>query len=132
MRGRRRTPGLGAIGVLVALTGCSGPEGGTGVVEGGPVAYVTPSHDAGDSAALVGTLTVDETCLVIVDEFDARWLPVFQRPRTTWDGTTLTYNGRPYRDGSTIRLAGGGTDDTSSADYAPESCEFDHVFHVGP
>lgn len=55
---------------------------------------------------------------------------MFQRPRTTWDGTTLTSNGTAYTDGSHIRLSGGGGD--GSADYAPIECEFDYAFYVGP
>lgn len=133
----RRARGAAGTTVLVAavvgaLVGCAGPQGGTGVVEGGPVAYVTPRSDAGDGALLEGTVTVTDDCLLIVDELGQTWLPVFQRPRTTWDGTTLTYNGRDYTDGSRIRLGGGGSDTAASADYAPQGCDFDHAFSVGP
>jgi hypothetical protein len=121
-----------AAAALLGLSGCAGPEAGTGVVEGGPVAYVTPRFDSGDGALLEGTVTVTDDCLLIVDEWGQTWLPVFQRPRTTWDGTTLTYNGRGYTDGSRIRLGGGGSADTVSADYAPQECEFDSAFYVGP
>lgn len=118
---------------MAVLTGCVAPEaGGTGVTEGGPVAYVTPRSDMGDGALLEGTVTVTDGCLLIVDDLDQTWLPIFQRPRTTWDGTTVTYNGTPYRDGSHIRLGGGGVDDAGSADYAPDGCEFDYAFYVGP
>ena len=123
---------LCAAVMLVPVAACSGPDGGAELVEGGPIAYVTPSSDAGDSALLEGTVTVNDTCVLIVDELGQTWLPVFQRPRTTWDGTTLTYNGEPYTDGSRIRLGGGGRDSTGSADYAPEECEFDYAFYVGP
>jgi len=121
-----------AAAALLGLSGCGGSEAGTGVVEGGPVAYVTPSFDSGDGALLDGTVTVTDNCLLIVDELGQTWLPVFQRPRTTWDGTTLTYNGRSYTDGSRIRLGGGGSEDTVSADYAPRECDFDYAFYVGP
>ena len=123
---------LCALVMVVPLSACSTHGGGTGVVEGGPIAYVTPSSDAGDGALLEGTVTVTDTCVLIADDLGQTWLPVFQRPRTTWDGTTLTYNGKPYTDGSHIPLGGGGSDDTASADYAPVGCEFDHAFHVGP
>ncbi|WP_250445648.1 hypothetical protein [Actinotalea sp. C106] len=123
---------LSAAVMLVPLAACSGPDGGAGLVEGGPIAYVTPSSDAGDGALLEGAVSVNETCVLIVDEFGQTWLPVFQRPRTTWDGTTLTYNGERYTDGSHIRLGGGGSAGTGSADYAPEGCEFDYAFYVGP
>jgi len=77
-----------------------------------------------------GTVTVAD-CLLIVDELGQTWLPVFQQPRTTWDGTTLTYNGRSHTDGSRIRLGGGGSENTVSAEYAPQWCEFDYAFYVG-
>lgn len=118
--------------LVLALAACSGPEGGTGIVEGGPVAYVTPSTDGGDDALLEGTLQVSDSCVVIVDASGQALLPVFQRPRTTWDGTTLTYNGKPYTDGSTISLGGGYNDEPLAADYAPEGCDVDGVFYVAP
>lgn len=118
--------------VVLALGGCAAQAGGTGVVEGGPVAYVTPRSDGGDAALLEGTVSVTDVCLTVVDELGQRWLPVFQRPRTTWDGTTLTYGGTGYTDGSRIRLGGGGSGSTDSADYAPDGCEFDLAFYVAP
>ncbi|WP_182113426.1 MULTISPECIES: hypothetical protein [unclassified Actinotalea] len=121
-----RHPGLGQAAVLSAgtvlallLSACSTPAGGTGTAEGGPVAYVTPSSDGGDSALLEGTVQVSDSCVVIADEFGQTWLPIFQRPRTTWDGTTLTYNRRPYTDGSSISLGGGFNEEPLDADYAP-------------
>ncbi|NKY39907.1 hypothetical protein [Cellulomonas septica] len=120
-----------AAAVVLAVSGCAGQEGGTGVVEGGPVAYVTPSSDGGDAALLEGTVSVTDVCLTVVDELGQRWLPVFQRPRTTWDGTTLTYDGTSYTDGGHIRL-GGGSGSTDSADYVPDGCEFDLAFSVAP
>lgn len=128
----------GAVGLTVgtvlvlALAACSGPEGGTGIVEGGPVAYVAASSDGGDAALLEGTLKVSDSCVVIVDEFGQTLLPIFQRPRTTWDGTTLTYNGKPYTDGSSISLGGGYNDEPLDADYVPEACDADGVFYVAP
>ncbi|GCD19425.1 hypothetical protein ACFO3K_00460 [Cellulomonas algicola] len=127
----RRRPALAAA-ALLALGGCAGQEGGSGVVEGGPVAYVTPSSDGGDAALLEGTVSVTDVCLTVVDELGQRWLPVFQRPRTTWDGTTLTYDGTSYTDGGHIRLGGGGSGSTDSTDYAPDGCEFDLAFYVAP
>lgn len=81
--------------------------------------------------SLEGKLRVSETCLTVVDEVDQRWLPIFQQPRTTWDGTTLTYNGNSYTDGSTISLRGGGVD-VEVADYAPATCDYDLAFVVAP
>lgn len=123
-----------SAGVVIALllSACSTPAGGTGIVEGGPVAYVTPSNDGGDSALLEGTVQMSDSCVVIVDELGQTWLPTFQRPRTTWDGTTLTYNGRPYTDGSSISLGGGYNNQPLDADYAPQGCDVDGVFYVGP
>ena len=120
-----------SAGVVIALllSACSTPEGGTGIVEGGPVAYVTPSNDG---ALLEGTLRVSDSCVVIVDDRGQTWLPIFQRPRTTWDGTTLTYNGAPYTDGSSISLGGGYNDQPLDADYAPQGCDVDGVFYVAP
>ena len=118
--------------LALALAGCSGTDGGTGVVEGGPVAYVAASGDGGDDALLEGTLHVSDTCVVIVAEFGQTLLPIFQRPRTAWDGTTLTYNGKPYTDGSSISLGGGYYDEPRDADYAPQGCDVDGVFYVAP
>lgn len=123
---------LSAGAVIALLSACSAPAGGTGIVEGGPVAYVTPRSDGGDDALLEGTVQVSDSCVVIVDELGQTWQPIFQRPRTTWDGTTLTYNGRPYTDGSSISLGGGYNDEPKEADYAPEVCDVDGVFYVGP
>lgn len=132
-------PRLGAgVGLTVgtvlalALAACSGPEGGTGIVEGGPVAYVAASSDGGDDALLEGTLKVSDSCVVIVDEFGQTLLPIFQRPRTERDGTTLTYNGKPYTDGSSISLGEGYYDEPRDADYAPQECDIDGVFYVAP
>lgn len=118
--------------LALALAACSGPEGGTGIVEGGPVAYVAASSDGGDDALLEGTLKVSDSCVVIVDEFGQTLLPIFQRPGTAWDGTTLTYNGKPYTDGSSISLGGGYYDEPRDADYAPQGCDIDGVFYVAP
>ena len=118
--------------IALLLSACSTPEGGTGIVEGGPVAYVTPSNDGGDSALLEGTLRVSDASVVIVDDLGQTWLPIFQRPRTTWDGTTLTYNGAPHTDGGSISLGGGFNDEPLEADYAPQGCDVDGVFYVGP
>jgi hypothetical protein len=120
------------VGIALLLSACSTPAGGTGIVEGGPVAYVTPSNDGGDGALLEGTVQMSDSCVVIVDELGQTWLPIFQRPRTTWDGTTLTYNGRPYTDGGSISLGGGYNDQPLEADYAPQGCDVDGVFYVGP
>ena len=117
---------------MLVLAACSGPEGGTGIVEGGPVAYGAASSDGGNDALLEGTLKVSDSCVVIVDELGQTLLPIFQRPRTTWDGTTLTYNGKPYTDGSSIRLGGGYYDEPRDADYAPQGCDVDEVFYVAP
>lgn len=121
----------GAV-IALLLSACSTPAGGTGIVEGGPVAYVTPRSDGGDDALLEGTLKVSDSCLVIVDATGRTLLPIFQRPRTTWDGTALTYNGRPYTDGSSISLGGGYNDEPLDVDYAPEGCDVDGVFYVAP
>lgn len=118
--------------IALLLSACSTPAGGTGIVEGGPVAYVTQSSDGGDDALLDGTVQVSDSCLVIVDGLGQTWLPIFQRPRTTWDGATLTYNGGPYTNGSGIRLGGGFHDEPTEADYAPEGCDVDGVFYVAP
>ena len=53
-------------------------------------------------------------------------------PRTSWDGTTLTYNGMPYTDGSSISLGGGHNDEPLDADCVPEGCDVDGVFYVAP
>ena len=118
---------------LAMVAGCSSgaPESGTGVVEGGPVAYVDELSDSGMEASLRGALDFSRSCVTIVDEHDQRWLPIFQRPRTTWDGTTLTYNGKAYTDGSRISLGGGGVD-ASQADYVPAACDGALAFIVGP
>lgn len=128
------TPGPSLVASAVAATllaGCSAAQGGTGVVEGGPVAYVEERSDEGMDALLEGTVEVSDSCVLVRDEFDQTWLPVFQRPRTTWDGTTLTYGGNRYTDGSRIRLGGGGID-AQSADYVPGECTFDEAFLVSP
>ena len=129
--GRAAAASAGAV-IALLLSACSTPTGGTGIVEGGPVAYLTPSSDGGDSALLEGTLKVSDSCVVIVDPTGRTLLPIFQRPRTTWDGTTLTYNGRPYTDGSSISLGGGYNDEPVDADYVPEECDVDGVFYVAP
>lgn len=118
---------------LAVLAACSSSpsEGGSGIVEGGPVAYNAELSEGGNDGRLEGNLWVSETCLIVVDELDQRWLPIFQRPRTTWDGNTLTYNGKSYADGSTISLRGGGVD-VEMADYAPYPCDFDLAFVVAP
>lgn len=95
------------------------------------MAYVEDWSDEGMDALLEGTLEVSGSCVLVLDAFDQTWLPVFQRPRTTWDGTTLTYQGRDYTDGSTIRLGGGGID-AQSADHVPGGCTFDEAFLVSP
>lgn len=118
--------------LALALAACSESEGGTGIVEGGPVAYVAASSDGGDDALLEGSLKVSDSCVVIVDEFGQTLLPIFQRPRTAWDGTTLTYNGKPYTEGSSISLGGGYYDEPRDADYAPQECDIDGVFYVAP
>lgn len=114
------------------VSACSSPEGGAGLEDGGPVADVTPSFDAGDGAMLEGTVNVGHGCLLIVDDLGQTWLPAFQRPRTTCYGKILTCNGTAYTDGSRIRLGGGGSDGTGNADYAPTEGEIDYAFYVGP
>jgi hypothetical protein len=118
--------------VSLALSACSASGAGDRPVEGGPVAFVTASSDGGDAALLEGTLRVSDSCVVIEDERGRTWLPIFQSPRTTWDGATLTYNGAPYTDGGTISLGGGYDDEPLDADYAPGGCDVDGVFYVAP
>ncbi|MDC7120406.1 hypothetical protein OMK64_02530 [Cellulomonas fimi] len=95
------------------------------------MAYRSESSEGGNDGSLQGTVHVSDGCLAIVDELDQRWLPIFQAPRTTWDGTTLTYGGNSYTDGSRITLRGGGVD-VDVADYAPQACDFDMAFGVAP
>lgn len=95
------------------------------------MAYVEERSEEGMDALLEGTVVVSDSCITVRDELDQAWLPIFQRPRTTWDGTTLTYDGKRYSDGGDIRLGGGGVD-AQSADYAPSDCDYDEAFLVSP
>lgn len=74
---------------------------------------------------------MSDVCLVVVDPDGQRWLPIFQAPRTTWDGTTLRYDGNAYTDGGQIQLRGGGGA-VDAADYAPDGCDHDLAFIVAP
>lgn len=131
--GTRRAVVVLAAGVLWPVTACTAlPPGGTGVTEGGPVAFVAERADEGMDALLTGSVDVSDACLTIVDELGQRWLPVFQRPRTTWDGEGLTYGGERYTDGSRISLGGGGLADLADVDHVPEGCAFDEAFLVAP
>jgi hypothetical protein len=113
------------------LTGCSAPSDGTRIVEGGPVAYVEQLSEDGMDALLTGTVELSDTCLTIRDDSGYRWLPIFQQPRATWDGTTLTYDGEQYADADRISL-GGGTVDPAAADYVPDACDVNGAWLVSP
>lgn len=116
--------------VAIMMAACSSPPAGSGLDEGGPVAFVPDHTEGGDDALLTGEMEVTSTCLIIHDDVGQTWLPVFQRPRTTWDGDTLTYSGRSYQSGSRISLGGGGIENTGDA-YIPSDCEYDLAFMVG-
>ena len=116
-----------AVFAAGSLAGCSASVG-AGLDKGGPVAYVEDVSGSGMDALLDGTLEVRDTCIVVLREGHST-LPVFEKPRTAWDGTTLSYEGRSFVDGAPIRL-GGGEVDPSVADYLPAECDYEAVFLV--
>ena len=99
----------------------------------GVVAYVSQTSDGGDDAALEGVLELRDSCIVVDDQSQHRTvLPVFQQARVSWDGSSLTQDGKMFSPGESIDLRGGYSQAPSEADFVPTNCSFDGAFYVGP
>jgi hypothetical protein len=75
-------------------------------VTNGLLTYESNGSGAGMSAFVGGILSVEGGCLGLGEKPYA-----FPSNMTTWDGTTLTFAGKAYQIGDTIRLGGGFLED---------------------
>ncbi|KZE94616.1 hypothetical protein AVP42_00900 [Agromyces sp. NDB4Y10] len=68
-----------------------------------------PSSGGGMDALAVGKLALANGCLVIEGSDESMLVPVFPSDEATWNDGVLTWGGKEYRVGDTIRLGGGGS-----------------------
>lgn len=101
----------------------------------GPVAMSDFEPDwVGNMASLEGTLAVDEGCLQVEGRDGSAAVPVLPAALTSWDGDTLTWDGKDYALGDTISLSGGGATAKTLSDateyYVPDACAGRAAFQV--
>jgi hypothetical protein len=108
---------LVAAGLAYAVAGCSESSD----VHDWPIATYPNEPDNGSSLmSLTGRLTMVDGCVVVIDEADGVYLPVFRTPGSQWRGGEVRMDEGSLKLGQTATFDGGG--DPLPGSIIPEAC----------
>lgn len=90
-----------------------------------PLATFSSPSDAGDSALLIGALTLENGCLYLdTPEMPKRWVPVIRAESgPEWKEGKLLFSDGRFADGSTVALGGGESGESDENFRIPSSCD---------
>lgn len=100
------------------------PDGGNGSVAGpAELVYRAGNGQSSLMAHVNGAFTIKHGCLLLVADSGKRYVPVFPRANTRWDGDALVIGSQHIELGQSVRAGGGGVDATSASGFGrPAAC----------